>query len=289
MTMASYLTGLIGSGIGPSLSPALHEREADRHALRLLYRTLDIDTLEEGPEAVGELIRAARTLGFDGLNITHPCKQLVIEHLDGLSPEAAALGAVNTVVFRDGRAVGHNTDVTGFAQSFSRGLPGAATDRIVQLGAGGAGAAVAHALLALGADRLTVADRDPARAAALAAALNARFDGRRAHAAAMQELPAHVARADGLVHATPTGMAAHPGLPLPTGLLRPSMWVAEVVYRPLDTELVRLARELGCRVLDGGGMAVFQAADAFRLFTGREPHPELMLDDLADLVAAPSL
>ncbi|MFG2830452.1 shikimate dehydrogenase [Streptomyces sp. NPDC048434] len=285
MTTSAYLTGLVGSGIGPSLSPELHQREADRHGLRLLYRTLDIDVLGGGPESVGELIRAARTLGFDGLNITHPCKQLVIEHLDELAPEAAALGAVNTVVFRDGRTIGHNTDVTGFAQSFSRGLPGAAADRVVQLGAGGAGAAVAHALLALGVDRLTVADRDPARASGLADALNRRFGGRRATTATRAGLPGALADADGLVHATPTGMAAHPGLPLPARLLHPGLWVAEVVYRPLDTELLLAARDLGCRTLDGGGMAVFQAADAFRLFTGREPHPERMLDDLAALVA----
>jgi shikimate dehydrogenase len=121
----SYLVGLIGSGIGPSLSPALHEREGDRQGLRLLYRLIDIDPLGVPPEAVGDLVRAARDLGYDGLNITHPCKQLVIEHLDALAPQAEALGAVNTVVFEDGRAVGHNTDVTGFAASFARGLPDA--------------------------------------------------------------------------------------------------------------------------------------------------------------------
>ncbi|MGW7519897.1 shikimate dehydrogenase [Streptomyces sp. NPDC054796] len=284
----SYLTGLIGSGIGPSLSPALHEREGDRHGLRLLYRTLDLDVLGLGPESVGELLRSAHTLGFDGLNITHPCKQAVTGYLDELAPEAARLGAVNTVVFRDGRAVGHNTDVTGFAQSFARGLPGAPTGSVVQLGAGGAGAAVAHALLTLGTDRLTVADRDEERAAALARALGSRFGAGRADHVALAGLGGRLAHADGLVHATPTGMAAHPGLPLPAALLRPELWVAEVVYRPLETALLRTARELGCRTLDGGGMAVFQAADAFRLFTGREPHAERMLADLADLVGAPA-
>ncbi|MFI9024607.1 shikimate dehydrogenase [Streptomyces sp. NPDC053560] len=286
MSTPSYLTGLIGSGIGPSLSPALHEREADRHGLRLLYRTLDLDTLGVPAESVGDLIAAARTLGFDGLNITHPCKQLVIPHLDELSPGAAELGAVNTVVFRGGRATGHNTDVTGFTQSFARGLPGAATRRVVQIGAGGAGAAVAHAMLSLGTDLLTLVDTDAVRAGALADALNARFGTGRAAATTPDRLPAVLSGADGLVHATPTGMAAHPGLPLPAELLRADLWVAEVVYRPLDTELLRTARELGCRTLDGGGMAVFQAADAFRLFTGREPHAEEMLADLADLVGA---
>ncbi|MYS94488.1 MULTISPECIES: shikimate dehydrogenase [Streptomyces] len=286
MPKDSYLVGLIGSGIGPSLSPALHEREGDRQGLRLLYRLIDIDPLGVPPEAVGDLVRAARDLGFDGLNITHPCKQLVIEHLDALAPQAEALGAVNTVVFEDGRAVGHNTDVTGFAASFARGLPDAPLERVVQLGAGGAGAAVAHATLTLGAERVTVVDALPERAAALADSLNRAFGRGRADAATPDRQARLLAHADGIVHATPTGMAAHPGLPLPAELLHPGLWVAEVVYRPLETELLRTARALGCATLDGGGMAAFQAADAFRLFTGREPDAARMLADLTALAGA---
>ncbi|WP_086785538.1 shikimate dehydrogenase [Streptomyces caniscabiei] len=286
MAKDSYLVGLIGSGIGPSLSPALHEREADRQGLRYVYRLIDIDDLGVGPEAVGDLVRAARDLGFDGLNITHPCKQLVIEHLDGLAPQAAALGAVNTVVFEDGRAVGHNTDVTGFAASFARGLPDAPLENVVQLGAGGAGAAVAHATLTLGAEHVTVVDALPDRAAELATSLDRHFGAGRADAATPDALPALLGAADGVVHATPTGMAAHPGLPFAAELLRPGLWVAEVVYRPLETELLRVARGLGCATLDGGGMAVFQAADAFRLFTGREPDASRMLADIGELAGA---
>ena len=286
MTKDSYLVGLVGAGIGPSLSPALHEREADRQGLRYLYRLIDIDTLGVPPQAVGDLVRSARDLGFDGLNITHPCKQLVIEHLDALAPQAEALGAVNTVVFEDGRAVGHNTDVTGFAASFARGLPDVPLERVVQLGAGGAGAAVAHAMLTLGAERVTVVDALGDRAADLAASLNRHFGDGRAVGAAPDTLPTLIGHADGLVHATPTGMAAHPGLPLPAELLHPGLWVAEVVYRPLETELLSTARALGCATLDGGGMAVFQAADAFRLFTGREPDSTRMLADIAELAGA---
>ncbi|MFD8927132.1 shikimate dehydrogenase [Streptomyces mirabilis] len=281
--MDTYLVGLIGSGIGPSLSPALHEREADRQGLRYVYRLLDIDALGVGPEAVGDLVRAARDLGFDGLNITHPCKQLVIDHLDELAPQAAALGAVNTVVFEGGRAIGHNTDVTGFAASFARGLPDVPLERVVQLGAGGAGAAVAHAVLTLGAGHVTVVDAMPDRAADLAAGLNRHFGAGRAAAATPDALGGLLGRADGVVHATPTGMAAHPGLPFPAELLHPGLWVAEVVYRPLETELLRTARAVGCATLDGGGMAVFQAVDAFRLFTGREPDAVRMLADIAEL------
>ncbi|MFI6560507.1 shikimate dehydrogenase [Streptomyces sp. NPDC050534] len=286
MAKDSYLVGLIGSGIGPSLSPALHEREADRQGLRYLYRLIDIDVLGVPPQAVGDLVRAARDLGFDGLNITHPCKQLVIEHLDALAPRAEALGAVNTVVFEDGRAVGHNTDVTGFAASFARGLPDASLERVVQLGAGGAGAAVAHATLTLGAERVTVVDALEDRAVALAGQLNRHFGAGRAAAGSPDQLAPLISSADGVVHATPTGMAAHPGLPFPAELLRPALWVAEVVYRPLETELVRAARAGGCATLDGGGMAVFQAADAFRLFTGCEPDASLMLADIAGLAGA---
>lgn len=271
--MDSYLVGLVGTGIGPSLSPALHEREADLLGLRYLYRRLDLDELGL---PVGDVLAAARLAGYDGLNVTHPCKQLVLAHLDALDPTAAALGAVNTVVLRDGRAVGHNTDTTGFARAVETGLPDVALDRVVLIGAGGAGAACAHALRALGTRHIDVFDREPARAAALASQLGASTGG---------SLDAALSTADGLVHATPTGMNAHPGLPLPADLLDPRLWVADVVYRPLNTALVQTARDRGCRVLDGGRMAVFQAADAFRLFTGRTPDVDRMLRHFETLEA----
>jgi shikimate dehydrogenase len=262
----------------------MHEREADELGIRYLYRRFDLDALRLPAEAVGDLVAATRLAGFDGLNVTHPCKQLVLEHLDELSPDAEALGAVNTVVFRDGRAIGHNTDWSGFARSFDRGLPDAALDEVVLLGAGGAGAAVAHALLTLGVGRLTVLDVDGERGRSLAAALAGRFGSDRATGGDLSDLQQAVSTADGLVHATPTGMADHPGLPVPVAVLRPPLWVADVVYRPLETELVRTARAAGCRVLDGGGMAVFQAVDAFRLFTDLEPDAERMLTHFTALV-----
>ncbi|MER7081641.1 shikimate dehydrogenase [Saccharopolyspora kobensis] len=282
-TQDSYLIGLVGSGIGPSLSPPLHEREADELGIRYLYRRWDLDVLGRPAESIGDLLAVARTAGYDGLNITHPCKQLVVEHLDELSPDAVALGAVNTVVLAGCRAIGHNTDWSGFARSFSRGLPDAAVDRVVLLGAGGAGSAVAHALLTLGTGVLRVLDAAPGRAERLATSLRERFGAGRVEAVRPESVAAALAWADGLVHATPTGMAAHPGMPVPAELLRPELWVADVVYRPLETELVRTARARGCRVLDGGGMAVFQAADAFRLFTGVEPDADRMLRHFTEL------
>jgi shikimate dehydrogenase len=279
----AVLAGLIGSAIGASLTPAMHEREGAEQGLRLIYRRIDLERLGLGPEALPDLLTAAERMGFAGLNITHPCKQAVIPLLHELSEDARALGAVNTVVLREGRRVGHNTDGSGFAEGFRRGLPDARRERVVQLGAGGAGAAVAHAALTLGAGRLTVFDLEAARAAALAAGLSARFgEGR---AAAGTDLPAAIAEADGLINCTPVGMAKYPGMPLPAALLRPALWVAEIVYFPLETELLRAARALGCRTLDGGGMAVFQAVGAFRLFTGIAPDAERMLRHFAELAS----
>lgn len=277
---SGYLVGLIGSGIGPSLSPQLHQQEADSLGMRCLYRRLDLDGLGLPATAIGELLAAAHLTGFDGVNITHPCKQLAVEHLDELSPDAAALNAVNTVVFDGEKAIGHNTDWSGFARALTLGLPGAALDRVVLLGAGGAGAAVAHALATLGAKRVHVLDVDARRGSELAEAIDARFADTHADSTPLHggSVPGEVlAAADGLVHATPTGMAEFPGSLIAPGSLCAGTWVAEVVYRPLRTELVRTAESRGCRVLNGGRMAVFQAADAFQLFTGTEPDTARML------------
>ncbi|WP_239062065.1 shikimate dehydrogenase [Ideonella livida] len=261
------LLGLIGSGIQQSLTPSMQMQEGREHGLRVHYQLIDLDRFGGSPADLPTLLFAAKAMGFAGLNITYPCKQAVIPHLDELSDEAQAMGAVNTVVIRDGRLIGHNTDGSGWARGFTRALPQADLARVALLGAGGAGAAIAHAVLRLGAGELRLVDADPARAAALADELNTRYGAGKAvaHPSAASALPG----ATGLIHATPTGMAKLPGLPLDAALLRPDLWVSEVVYFPLETELLRTARALGCPISDGGGMAVGQALGAFELFTGR--------------------
>jgi shikimate dehydrogenase len=276
--------GLIGAGIQASRSPHLHECEARASGFACSYRLFDFAELHVGVEALPQLLTSAQERGFAGVNITHPCKQAVIPLLDELSADAGAIGAVNTVVFAAGRRIGHNTDCSGFAESFRRGLAGVARDRVVLLGAGGAGSAVAMAALNLGVGRLRIHDVDAARASTLAERLQRRFDATRI--GSVNDLAAAMADADGLIQATPIGMLGHPGLPLPIELLRPSHWVAEIIYFPLETELLKSARRLGCRTMDGGGMAVFQAAEAFRLFTGVTPDAERMLRDFAGLSAA---
>ncbi|WP_337058809.1 shikimate dehydrogenase [Pseudomonas sp. USHLN015] len=280
---ASVLAGLIGSGIQASRTPALHEREGDAQGLRYLYRLIDLDPLQLDVSALPQLLEAAERTGFTGLNITFPCKQAIIPLLDELSPEAEGIGAVNTVVLRDGRRVGHNTDCLGFAEGFRRGLGDVERRRVVQMGAGGAGAAVAHALLAEGVGQLLIFDVDAERAHALASSLERRFGAGRACAG--DDLPDALADADGLVNTTPMGMAKLPGTPVPAALLRPALWVAEIVYFPLETQLLRDARALGCRTLDGGTMAVFQAVKAFELFSGAKADAQRMLEHFRSLDA----
>jgi len=278
------LIGLIGAGIQHSLSPAMHEQEANQQGLRLHYQLIDVDRSADGAAALPRLIDAARTMGFAGLNITYPCKQAVIPLLDALSDEAAAMGAVNTVVFDDGRAVGHNTDGSGWAWGFRRTLPAADLSHVVLLGAGGAGSAIAHAVLRLGAQRLTLVDADTARSIALADELNQRYEGARARGGLTAETA--LSDATGLIHATPTGMAKMPGLALSAVLLREQFWVSEIVYFPLETALLAAARRAGCPVCDGGTMAVGQAVGAFRLFTGHEPDAERMRAHFVKLIRA---
>ena len=274
MAKREFLVGLIGEGIQASLSPRLHEEEARNHGLTLHYRLIDL--AQEGRSAADlpRLIASAEAEGFDGLNITHPCKQAVLPLLTGLSEDASAIGAVNTVVLRKGKRMGFNTDCSGFAMSFGQKLGDAARRRVVLLGAGGAGAAIAHAAMSLGVEQLFIIDRDHERAAALARRVAASHPGR---VVASAEEPASAAkRADGLIHATPMGMAAHPGTAFDPSLLRPEMWVAEIVYFPLETELLRAARARGCRTQDGLAMLVHQAVEQIRLWSGARPDAELL-------------
>ncbi|MGA9704306.1 shikimate dehydrogenase [Pseudomonas sp.] len=269
------LAGLIGAGIQGSRTPALHEQEGDAQGLRYLYRLIDLEPLQLNITALPDLLDAAELMHFTGLNITYPCKQAILPLLDELSDEARGIGAVNTVVFKDGKRIGHNTDCLGFAEGFRRNFNDVVRQRVVQMGAGGAGAAVAHALLAEGVEHLSIFDVDVTRARDLVDNLAQRFGAGRAQVG--QHLENAMAEADGLVNTTPMGMAKLPGTPVPAALLRAELWVAEIVYFPLETELLRDARALGCRTLDGGNMAVFQAVKAFELFSGEVPDAQRML------------
>lgn len=279
-----FVCGLIGQGIGTSLTPDLHEAVADRLGVTYVYRRIDIDELSIRAEDGVRLIPAAGILGFSGLNITHPCKQLAVEWVDELSSGAEQIGAINTVVFATGRAVGHNTDVTGFAWGFDRSMSDVARDRVVLLGAGGAGGAVAHALLSRHVGELVIIDVDQSRAAALARNVTAATGGS-VRAADIATLPVELGGADGIVNCTPIGMTHHPGTPFEPALLEARHWLIDIIYRPSETALVESARAAGCRVATGEDMAIGQAIETFRLVTGLRPDPVMFEEEFARLRA----
>ncbi|WP_081736810.1 shikimate dehydrogenase [Arthrobacter sp. MA-N2] len=272
-----FVVGLLGAGIGGSLTPRLHEAEAARLGLSYTYRIIDLDAIGEQADKSAALVQGAADLGYDGLNVTYPSKQLVQDGLDALSPDARILGAVNTITFHDGKAVGHNTDHTGFIGGFRAGLPSAAANSVVQIGAGGAGAAVAFGLLRAGTKHLVIADIEPARAESLAARLSPHFPDSEVSATRTDSVSGDIREADGLVNSTPIGMVGYPGVPVDIELIHPGLWVADVIYRPLETQLIKAARGKGCAVLDGGRMVVGQAAAAFELFTGIPADADKML------------
>ena len=284
-TRSRYLVGLIGEGIGASLSPPLHEAEAASLELDYEYRILDLLELGRPPEDVRGLLAEATQQGFAAMNITHPCKQLVVDIVDELDPDAAHLGAVNLVVFDEGRLVGYNTDWVGYRDGLAAGLPDASLELVVQVGCGGAGAATAYALLSSGARRLELFDVDEVRAAELVARMRAHFPADAVDAVPAEGLARAIAQASGVVHATPLGMAHHPGVAFDVGLLRPGAWVSDVVYRPLETELIRQASGRGHPVLDGGRMAVGQAYASLQIITGVQPDRARMEEHFRALIA----
>ena len=275
MSGRALQAGLIGSGIQQSSSPSMHIEEGRSHGLQVDYELFDFDLIPGGPARLGAILDKAEKSGFRGVNVTYPAKQAVIPFLHELSPEARALHSVNTVLFRDGKRIGHNTDWWGFAESFKRDMSGVQTDDVVLVGAGGAGAAVGYAMLMMGSKKLTIHDTDKSRATALTGRLAELFSSREIRVC--PDLPTALANSHGLVHATPTGMRKHPGLPVPADSLYPPLWIAEIVYVPLTTELLAIARLQGCRTLDGGGMAVYQAAMAFNHFFDVAPDVPRML------------
>lgn len=265
--------GLLGRGIGGSRTPRMHMAAAKAQGIDFDYQLLDTQ-VRKLPEDPAGMLDALEAEGFTGLNVTYPYKRQVLRVMDDLSDAARNVGAVNTVLFRDGKRYGDNTDHWGFAESLRRGLPGVPKDAVLLLGAGGAGGAVAHALLDEGVDRLLVCDVTRGMAEDLVTLLTAQYGGGRAVVAADAAVAA--VGMQGIVNATPVGMEKLPGIPLPADALRPDQWVADIVYFPLETQLLAAAREKGCAVLPGSGMALFQAVRAYELFTGRKPDIERM-------------
>lgn len=275
-----FRVGLLGHGIGPSLTPAMHVREAERLGLGYDYEIVDL--IDEPDVDLGAQLARLEADGFDATNVTHPFKQDVLAHVDEASDEVRRIGAANLVLLAGGRRVAHNTDYAGFRAGLEEFLGDRPRGTVLQVGAGGAGLATACALLDLGFAEVVVHDRDEAATGRLVE----RFaDGTGRLRSSEGDLDGRLARVEGVVHVTPVGMREHPGVALDVSLLPADAWLAEVVYRPLETELLRRARARGLATLDGGAMAVGQAVESIRLITGLQPDATRMHEHFDHLVA----
>jgi shikimate dehydrogenase len=285
MTKRRMLVGLIGVNIQGSMSPALFAEAFAAAGIDGYYHLLDVDRLPR--RSLPQLFEAIKAAGFAGANITYPFKQEIMPLLDAIDPEAAQVGAVNTIAIApDGHTTGYNFDRGGWRNSFAEvlGRERAQGKTVVQVGAGGAGRATAFALMDLGVGVLVLHDLDTARAEALCADLASHYGAARCRIAG--DLAGEIASADGVVNATQVGMRGFPGCPIPVAALRATHWAADVIYTPMQTAFLQAAAATGARVLNGGGMCVHQAVEAFRCLTGVAPELARLHRAFATAVAA---
>lgn len=270
------LAGVMGWPVGHSRSPRLHGYWLEHYDIDGAYVPLPVR-----PDSFAAAVRALVDLGFRGVNLTIPHKEAGLDLCDSLDPLARRIGAVNTLVFRDGRIDGSNTDAFGFIENLRRGAPNWRADAgpALVLGAGGAARAVAVALLDAGAPEVRVANRTEVRAEALADALGNALQivpwNRRAEALTDAAL---------VVNTTSLGMTGQPALDLPLDNLPPTALVTDIVYTPLETDLLARARARGNPVVDGLGMLLHQARPGFEAWFGVAPEvtAELRAFVLAD-------
>jgi shikimate dehydrogenase len=267
ITGRTRVVGVIGWPVEHSLSPPMHNAEFARLKLDWAYVAWPVP-----PAGLADAVRGLRALGVAGFNATIPHKQALLPLLDEMTEEARLIGAVNTVHFTDGRAVGHNTDAAGWAADAGREARLAGSTVFV-IGAGGAARAVAVGACTAGAARVVVGARRREPADELAAALRGQFPRVEADAAALDDASCRdLFRGCAVaVNATPVGMDAHPGIPVPETWLRAGQFLYDTVYTPAETRLVHAARRAGCRVRGGAGMLARQGAEAFRIWTGVAP------------------
>ncbi len=279
MSARTYLTGLIGEDIAGSLSPPLHNAGFAALGVSGLYQPIDTAARGLTLGELGDLLNALRATGFDGFNVTHPFKTAILPYLDDITPDALALGAVNTVVVKDTTLVGHNTDWQGFAAQFRTfGEDASETGPVLVLGAGGAGRAVIYALAQAGVVDIRLYDPDDDRAVELASGQD--------HITVVDDPATAAADVAVIVNASTTGMHGTGGLPLAADALQAHHMIADVVYFPLETPLIVAARATGCRVATGDIMCFEQALAGFEIMTGLTPDRDAIARYFAELLSA---
>lgn len=273
---SAFRIGLIGQGIKGSRTPAMHMAQAAADGIIYAYDLLDIDDEVNATRSLDTILDRCESEGYVGVNVTYPFKIEALEFVHELHDSAKAVGAVNTIVFEDQKRIGYNTDTWGFAEGFRREFGDQQHQNVLLIGAGGAGVAVARALMKCGVADLYVFDLNQERAHELAQKIMESHASIRCHV--ITDLNGEFAGANvqGIVNATPVGMAKLPGLPFPVDLITPEIWVIDIIYFPIETELLRSARSVGCKTMGGDSMAVFQAVRAYELFTKRAANPAQM-------------
>ena len=276
----SHLTGLLGRDLQGSLSPALHNECYRSLGVSGLYQPIDFTRRKIADEDLADILTSLIRLGFSGVNVTHPFKTAILPLLDDVSEDAMRLGAVNTVVIRDGKTTGHNTDWLGFSAQLATLEKANAVvgGPALVLGAGGAGRAVIHALLKKPVRPVLLYDPDLTQARATVA----HFDN--PDIQLVEDIEAAAAESRLLINASTVGMHGKGGLPLAEYLIRPDHLIGEVVYFPVETNLVQLARTKGCNVATGDIMCLDQALASFILMTDLIPDTGRMKDFFTGLM-----
>ena len=262
----TMLYGIFGYPIGHSLSPLMHNTAFVHYGIEAIYLPFAVQ-----PAHLELAVKSIAALQMGGVNVTIPHKQAVLAWMDELSPEARLIGAVNTIHLRNGRLHGYNTDGIGFLHALEAVGSDVAGRTVMLLGAGGAARAIAVQLCLSGVRRLLLANRTPTRAEDLAAFLKQNIPDADISVVTMGEssLAAQLPDTDIVVNATSIGMHPHDPLLLPSTALSPQHLVCDIVYRPLQTPLLRAAQRQGARTVDGLGMLLYQGAKAFEIWTAR--------------------
>ncbi len=274
-SFCSELVGSFSQGADGNPTVAMVEAAFAHHGLNWRYVNMEV-----APEDLAAAVAGARAMGFRGFNLSLPHKVTVIPHLDGLGESAALMGAVNCVVRRDGWLIGENTDGKGFLKSL-RELIDPRDKKVVLFGAGGAARAIAVVLALAGARGVVIVNRSEARGGELAGLLTEKT-GTIGEFALWQGIYSIPPDADMVINGTSIGLYDEQAtLEFDTASLRPGMIVADVIFNPVRTRLLREAEARGCRTLDGLGMLVNQGVIGVQYWTGIEPDAAVMARALA--------
>lgn len=269
------VAGVIGWPVRHSLSPPMHNAAFAALGLNWVYVPFAV-----APDQVGAAVQAVRALDLAGLNVTIPHKLAVLAHLDEVSVEAQRLGAVNTIVNRDGRLFGYSTDGEGFLRSLRELGEDVAGRSVALIGAGGSARAVALAVAKAGAERLTIVNRTVAKAEAVVAMVRAALPQIPVEAVELAEGDAAetVREAAIIIDSTAVGMFPHHEVEpvIPADWLHTGQIVCDLTYNPRETVLLKAAARAGARTLDGTGMLIHQGALAFEYWTGQTAPVEIM-------------